>query len=298
MFGFGKSGDRIYIEFADAANRPKKSLSNNSAASGALLPVFASSEAVRGFIDIRVPAGKKVEHSGIKVELVGQIEMYYDRGNFTDFTSLVRELDSPGVLLRDQRYDFDFSNVDKPYESYNGLNVRLRYFVRVTVTRNYTSGNMVKEADFLTLLTQTPPEVNNSIKMEVGIEECLHIEFEYDKVKYHLNDIIIGKVYFLLVRIKIKHMELAVIRREAAGSGAQQYNESETITKFEVMDGAPVRGECIPIRVFLSNYNLTPTYRNIANKFSVKYYLNLVLVDQEERRYFKQQEITLYRAQA
>jgi vacuolar protein sorting-associated protein 26 len=30
--------------------------------------------------------------------------------------------------------------------------------------------------------------------MEVGIEECLHIEFEYDKQKYHLQDIIIGKV--------------------------------------------------------------------------------------------------------
>ena len=53
---------------------------------------------------------------------------------------------------------------------------------------------------------------------------------------------ILGKVYFLLVRIKIKHMELAIIRREAAGSGPQQYNESETITKYEVMDGAPVRG--------------------------------------------------------
>lgn len=31
------------------------------------------------------------------------------------------------------------------------------------------------------------------------------------------------------------------------------------------------------------------------NKFSVKYYLNLVLVDEEDRRYFKQQEIQLYR---
>jgi len=55
--------------------------------------------------------------------------------------------------------------------------------------------------------------------MEVGIEECLHIEFEYDKQKYNLQDIIIGKVYFLLVRIKIKHMELNIIRREQAGSG-------------------------------------------------------------------------------
>lgn len=57
----------------------------------------------------------------------------------------------------------------------------------------------------------------------------------------------------------------------------------------------PLTGESIPIRLFLSPYELTPTHRNINNKFSVKYYLNLVLVDEEDRRYFKQQEITIYR---
>jgi len=48
-------------------------------------------------------------------------------------------------------------------------------------------------------------------------------------------------------------------------------------------------------RLFLSPYDLTPTYKLVHNKFSVKYYLNLVLVDEEDRRYFKQQEIQLYR---
>ena len=55
------------------------------------------------------------------------------------------------------------------------------------------------------------------------------------------------------------------------------------------MDGAPVKGESIPIRVFLAGYDLTPTMRDINKKFSVRYYLNLVLVDEEDRRYFKQQ---------
>jgi hypothetical protein len=36
--------------------------------------------------------------------------------------------------------------------------------------------------------------------MEVGIEDCLHIEFEYDRAKYHLKDCVVGKIYFLLVR--------------------------------------------------------------------------------------------------
>ena len=48
-------------------------------------------------------------------------------------------------------------------------------------------------------------------------------------------------------------------------------------------------GESIPIRLFLSGYELTPTMRDINKKFSVRYYINLVLVDEEERRYFKQQ---------
>ncbi|KIO18803.1 hypothetical protein M407DRAFT_31547 [Tulasnella calospora MUT 4182] len=84
-----------------------------------------------------------------------------------------------------------------------------------------------------------PPDSNNSIKIEVGIEDCLHVEFENNKSKYHLKDVIVGKIYFLLVRIKIKDMELSIIRRETTGAVPKQYNESETITKFEIMDGAP-----------------------------------------------------------
>jgi len=61
------------------------------------------------------------------------------------------------------------------------------------------------------------------------------------------------------------------------------------------MDGAPVRGESIPVRLFLGAFDLTPTYKNICNKFSVKYLLNLVLVDEEDRRYFKQTDINLWR---
>ncbi|KAG2190551.1 hypothetical protein INT46_007738 [Mucor plumbeus] len=61
------------------------------------------------------------------------------------------------------------------------------------------------------------------------------------------------------------------------------------------MDGAPIKGETIPIRLFLGGYELGPTFQDINKKFSVKYYLNLVLVDEENRRYFKQHEIFMYR---
>ena len=108
---------------------------------------------------------------------------------------------------------------------------------------------MTKELDLAVHTLATYPEMNNPIKMEVrmtflknkifmdlicdqvGIEECLHIEFEYNKSKYHLKDVIVGKIYFLLVRIKIKHMEIAIIKRETTGSGPNTFHENETIAK-------------------------------------------------------------------
>ncbi|MEE6485329.1 hypothetical protein FKM82_014244 [Ascaphus truei] len=104
-----------------------------------------------------------------------ETELYYDRGNHHEFVSLVKDLARPGEISQSQSFDFEFTHVEKPYESYTGQNVKLRW-------------------------------------------------------------------------------------------------------------------ESIPIRLFLAGYELTPTMRDINKKFSVRYYLNLVLIDEEERRYFKQQK--------
>ncbi|KAI3851781.1 hypothetical protein MKW92_013329 [Papaver armeniacum] len=293
IIGAFKAPCNISITLSDGKNRKQVPLKKENGQT-MMVPLFKSQENIIGEVAIEPVHGKKVEHTGVKIELLGQIELYLDRGNFYDFTSLVRELDVPGEIYDKKSYPFEFSTVEMPYETYNGVNVRLRYVLKVTISRNYVN-NIVEYQD-LVVRNYTPlPPINNSIKMEVGIEDCLHIEFEYSKSKYHLKDVIIGKIYFLLVRIKIKNMELEIRRRESTGSGQNTYVETETLAKYELMDGAPVRGESIPVRLFLNPYELTPTYRNINNKFSVKYYLNLVLVDEEDRRYFKQQEINVFR---
>ncbi|ESO07547.1 hypothetical protein HELRODRAFT_170089 [Helobdella robusta] len=256
--------------------------------------LYLDGETVSGKVNVILKKpGVKVEHFGIKIEFIGQIDLFYDRGTRYDFTSLVRELARPGELVQTTGYSFEFNQVEKPYESYIGSNVRLRYFLRLTMVRRIT--DLVKEQDIAVQTLSHYPDQTTSFKMEVGIEDCLHIEFEYNKSRYDLKDVIVGKIYFLLVRIKIQHMEVQIIKREITGSGTNMFSENETIAKYEIMDGAPVRGENIPIRLFLNGYDLTPTMRDVNKKFSVRYYLNLVLIDEEDRRYFKQQEITLFR---
>uniref|UniRef100_A0A2K6L8F6 VPS26, retromer complex component B n=1 Tax=Rhinopithecus bieti TaxID=61621 RepID=A0A2K6L8F6_RHIBE len=226
--------------------------------------LFYDGETVSGKVSFALKnPNKRLEHQGIKIVFIGQIELYYDPGNHHEFVSLVKDLARPAEITQSQAFDFEFTHVKKPYESYTGQNVN--YFLRATISRRLN--DVVKEMDIVVYTLSTYPELNSSIKMEAGIEDCLHIEFEYNKSKYHLKDVIVGKIYFLL---------------------------NDTIAKYEIMDGAPVRGESILIRLFLAGYELTPTMRDINKKFSVRYYLNLVLIE-EERRYFKQQEVVLWR---
>lgn len=56
-------------------------------------------------------------------------ELFYDRGNHYEFLSLTHQLASPGEVPAGgagAAFDFDFKNVEKAYESYNGINVKLR----------------------------------------------------------------------------------------------------------------------------------------------------------------------------
>mmetsp|Transcript_21941 Transcript_21941/g.54304 ORF Transcript_21941/g.54304 Transcript_21941/m.54304 type:complete len:373 (-) Transcript_21941:1939-3057(-) len=276
---------------------------------------------VSGIATLYLAPGKKVEHMGIKVQFIGRIDMSMGinegRPHY-DFVSLSKELAPPGTLYQTTELPFFFRNMDKEHESYRGRNVSVRYFVKVVLERKFLPP-LQKEHDIWVQVLGKAPQQNEAIKMEVGIEECLHIEFEYERRVYHLQDTILGKIHFLLVRIKIKHMELAVIRRETSGDrvaavrtggGGPQggnpnqggdsgnvFTETQTLVKYEIMDGAPVKGEVIPVKLSLKGIpaDLTPTYGSVNNRFSVRYFLNLVLVDEEDRRYFKQQEIILWR---
>ena len=42
--------------------------------------------------------------------------------------------------------------------------------------------------------------------------------------------------------------QIEIKRRETTGQGSSTRNETETMAKYEIMDGAPVRGESVPIR--------------------------------------------------
>lgn len=226
--------------------------------------------------------------------LLGIIESTAESSNQSQFITLTKELCPPGKLINaENTFRFSFNNVEKSYESYRGVEMNVKYILRVIIASTLRSLSWEREFG---VARPEPKEIlnvlNDPIKLEVGIDDWLHLLFELDKSKYSTKGVCTGKVTFKKVSLKLKSMLLQIIRRETIiGS----YIDNTVLCRYEIMDGAPTKNEIVPIRFFLSPYELTPTYANVNNKFSVQYFINLVLYDSNDKRYYKQHEIFLYR---
>jgi vacuolar protein sorting-associated protein 26 len=124
----------------------------------------------------------------------------------------------------------------------------------------------------------------------------LAVSLNFPRSIYHMKDVIEGYIKFTLVKLKIKSMCLAIKRKEVLGSGVNSITKEDQILTYEIMDGCPTKEETIPIRLYLSSTDqLGPSYNNVNNKFSIQYFLHLLIIDIEDMKYFKNSEIQLYR---
>ena len=272
--------------------------------------LFVASDNIVGHMELR-PKGGSYKHVGITIELSGIITTLGDREDKTEFMRQEKHFD-PDCVTTATNFDFNF-NAPKEYESYRGINAKVSYFVRVLIMRP-VKNIIEKEEIWISKvddkLSATQPNSSlqksyfretafgrDSVAMDVGVDNVLHIEFKYDKKIFHLHERILGKVTFKVMDLDLQYGEVGIVRKEFIGSGKPtDAVETETLQKFEIMDGTPCVGEVVPIRLYLKSIpRLTPSYPNIHNCFRVLYFVNLILVTGEGKRYFKQQEITLYR---
>ncbi|CAB3409213.1 unnamed protein product [Caenorhabditis bovis] len=291
VFGFlGPSAD-IDITLSDENTRRKvEVLIDDGVTSQCCL--YYNGESISGTLDIMLKKSK-LEHQGVRVEFIGQLEIFYGRGSLKDFLTLRKELATPGVITESVKLPFTFANVEKPYESYSGYSVKLRYFLRAIVVQRMA--NMVREIEIAVQNLSPEPVLNPSVTLNVGVNDLLSVEIEYNHTTFHLHDVIVGRVYFMQVGLKLKVVELTVVRIETVRCGTSNFENYENVGKYEIVDGSPYKGETIPVRIFLAGYNLTPTMTDVCQKFTVKYMLNMIFIDDCGRQYYKEQDIVLYR---
>jgi vacuolar protein sorting-associated protein 26 len=190
------------------------------------LPTYHDRENVTGKVIINLNKVKSLEHKGIKIELVGIIENLQDKKSVSRFIALTKDLEPPGIISTEiTNLTFSFNNVEKEYETYRGNNVQVRYLLKLTIVTSMKNINHEQEFGVINPKDLTSLDVDNTpIRLEVGIEDWLHLIFEVERSKLNLRDKIIGQVVFKKVSIRLKSMEVQIIKRETLGAGIYCYN--------------------------------------------------------------------------
>ena len=257
-------------------------------------PTFFNGEDISGRVELRIQS-KSVKHKGIRAELHGIIEKYGNIKKTKTFLNMNTDLCPPGEITQEKiMFEFNFQDVKMPYESYKGDYASVKYFIRIVIVSTVKNTEFEKEFAVVNPYDNSILQKNDEpIKMQVGMKNKLSLAIYFQHKNYNCRGTLKGFIAFNFLNINLKFMEVQIVRREIIFGDKKC--EPAYVARYELIDGVPNKNEKIPIRFFLKSYNLTPTYPNIDNVFFVKYYLNLVIADEEDNRYFKQKEICLFR---
>lgn len=247
------------------------------------------------FVKVSKSAGS-IGHYGIKIEFIGILSFPGNLRSAIPFCHLTNNLAAEGKLDGGNvtPFPFEFKHVEMAHESYNGRHVQIKYFIKVIIKRGL--GDVVGQRGiWVQDYTPVPDLKDSGWQLEVGLEDQLHINFTSPISRYDLNENIEGELHFSLVNLKIKSVDLSLVRREIVGT---QITDQEVLQRYQIIEGSPARYDTIPFRLPLKNLrDLTPSLREIEKAASLIYFVNLIIYDIDGRRYFKQQEIYLYRKQ-
>ena len=272
---------------------------------------FYSTDPIKGSIQITLNNNSnKVHHSGIKIELIGEIDIHINNeesnninnNQFNRFLYLSKNLSSQGYLNNKiNNFDFEFKAMEKPYDSYVGKKFSIKYFLLVTIDMGFSLIKKEKEICVfncdknLKKINELFTNDNNKIKVEIGVENLLHVCFELDRKNYHLKDVISGKVTFKKINLELENMSLKLLKIESLFG---QQDEAESLGFYEIMEGTPSStDDVIYFKMYLKAFNnLSQSIKNeMNNNINVSYYLNLEICDTENRNFFKKIEINLFR---
>lgn len=257
------------------------------------LPCFTDGDKISGKLEIIPPPGKAVSHKGIILLLIGEFRRADHGESVGRFLTKRQELVPEGELRIPIKQDYSFDNVKFPCSTFKGTAINVVYSVQVLVVHRVIDFKV--EQQFTALLFKQRPTETQPIHNEVGIRNILHIEFVFPSPAIDCTDALVGACYFILIKLRIVHMALTLYRQETFQSDDFYLKKKTELKTIEIMDGAPCRGDHIPIRFFLGEANLYPFEDFSKSPLKVEHYVRAVLTDENGKKYYKRLKVEFLR---
>jgi vacuolar protein sorting-associated protein 26 len=258
-------------------------------------PIFTQDDlSISGQIILNF-GGKKLEHRGIFVQLIGETENYHNKDQPERFLFESKEIKLSGKLQGEETFNFSFSDFEKRYETYYGPSGRIRYYIKVVIVRE--SENPIRAgAEFAVQLPVLNTLNNQGFELQLKIADYLKVNVMMNKTDLHLNECLVGKIAVEQIKLMIKRIQISILKREITNPTPDMtITKEEILTKIEVADHCPKKGEIIPFRINLGTLDLSPTLQQSNPKLLIKYVMILSFIDEEDRSLFKPIEINMWR---
>lgn len=264
-------------------------------------PIFSYNDDVSVKITINPKnISNNFEHLGIIIYLKGDFENLQNNRNIITFLNNKKILLNAGYLTNSISLTSNFTNNNFLIESYNGNNFNINYYIEIKIIRKFLGTEKKYKKIFFIKNLNKAPIINGNIRLEIGVSNKLHMEYELFESKFHLNDVITGKIFIVDINTLVNYIELNLIKKETVYyeieglNKKQQKFENIIVGRMEICDGQPYEKTIIPFRFYLKGRNLSPTVKN-NDLFSIKYYIKFIVVLENEKILYKSQEIFLYR---
>lgn len=256
-------------------------------------PAFVEGDIISGEFRCSNPYSKAISHSGLSISVIGRYSS--KDGKVMDiFLKRTKVVLGPSEIapLSALEAKFNFHNVKFLTTSYAGDYISAEYFVEFRVS--HVLMDYVVTRPFVVLAFNKHAMKN--VTSEIGIQGVLHIEFVFTKKYHDLMEPVIGKIFFLVAKLRIVKMCITLVRKEVYKSDSFVYEKTCDIKTWEIMDGAICRGDSIPVRLFSREIeNIYPMTAAESAPFKVKYFLQATLEDENGKLYFRKLKIRYYR---
>lgn len=239
---------------------------------------------------IAVHGSQSFSHKGIYFEFVS--ELYPEKGKPISLATPVSvQLVESGTLSGSMECQLPQVTIPANVQTYHGELFSIKHILRFIVKKGFGAIEHTKEIiaySYSPSVTKIQP-----LCVRVAVAENIRVDLLISRRKFEINDVLLGGAHFLLVALKIVKFTVSLVSQEILDIGGKTKKHTNTIFEWEITDGAPVKGEIVPFRLFLAPLNVSPSVVDQTKGYSASHFLHFYIHTTSGTRYFKAIQIKL-----
>jgi vacuolar protein sorting-associated protein 26 len=243
---------------------------------------------------ITVNGGTSFSHRGIEAEFSSEFRPKNLKA--VKLNQVQARLAESGSFTSPATFSFPKCTILPHMQTYHGGSFSVVHVVRVTVKRMI--GSIDHEDEIKSYAIAPPIKGLDPLCVRVAVAENVRIDLMINRRKFEIGDVLCGAAHFLLVSLKIKSFTVSLMAQELIEVGGKTKKHKHYWGTWEVCDGAPVKGEIVPFRVFFAPLDLSPTCARPESGYTVTHFLHFLIVTTSNEKYFKSLQIKLYKCTA